>query len=472
MPIDTTASAVATNALRSIPFGDIIGSPLTACIEAQAKAAQTTWEFINQVGLSVDPTTGEKKAVQVVFQYQRDGRMVNIVVPLLAIVPIPYISIDSIEIDFKANISASSSTYSENTTSEESKASGKAHMEIGWGFFKASLDMEASYSSKKDSKATSESKYSVEYTMDVNVKAGQASMPAGLATVLNLLGNSMTEANPTGSIALDRQLIIVDGDTPALEAHVKGPTGLLAEGVSVKFVTTGGDADKVKIFQVDGKTAIPTEGLKTDANGVARVVISGLDDNKVTTLKVTATKGDKLSKDLDANVTVNVRTKTKALSGNGGGGGGGGGAQQGIGPMRGARGQLEGAAEETGLQRYDPKITFALYPQEVSFQGDDPVEVEVELKDDDVGAIANTQVRFAMPAAARKQFTITSAQKTKLDKQGSLLVNTNEDGRATVILIPTKGRKVLDKPIEIPATASVYDDGLNRYLAVTNLVVR
>lgn len=47
--------------------------------------------------------------------------------------------------------------------------------------------MNASYSSKKDSKATSDSKYSVEYTMDVAVKAGQDSMPAGLSKILELL---------------------------------------------------------------------------------------------------------------------------------------------------------------------------------------------------------------------------------------------------------------------------------------------
>lgn len=470
MPIDPEASAVATSALRAIPFGDIIGSPLNAAIEAQAKAAQTTWQFINQVGLSVDQTTGEKKAVQVVFQYQRDGRMVNIVVPLLAIIPIPYIAIDSIEIDFKANISASSSTYNEATTSEATNASGSASASVGWGPFKASFQMQAGYSSKKDSKATAESKYSVEYTMDVNVRAGQASMPEGLAKVLNLLGNSMAESNPAGSVTLDRQLIIVDGDTPALEAHVKGPTGLLVEGIPVKFVTSGGNADQIKIFQADGKTEVPTTGIKTDVNGVARVVLAGLDDNKMTTVKATALKGGKMPKDLDATVTVTVRTKSKALTSGGNGGGGGGGAQQGIGPMPAARALEAGGG--TALQKYEPKISFAIFPQEVSLEGDEPVEVELELKDEDVGALPDTQIRFQMPAAARKQFSITSAQKSRLDKQGALLVNTDKNGRATVKLIPTKGRKALDKPIEIPATANVYDDGTNSYLAVTHLVVR
>jgi hypothetical protein len=76
-----------------------------------------------------------------------------------------------------------------------------AHAEFGWGMFKVSADFKANYSSKKDSKATAESKYSVEYTMDVKVHAGQDSMPAGLATVLGILQSSITSGTPGGRLA-------------------------------------------------------------------------------------------------------------------------------------------------------------------------------------------------------------------------------------------------------------------------------
>ena len=50
MAVDKTPSQVATSALQAIPFGSIIGGPLKACVEAQALAAKTTWEFIQNVG--------------------------------------------------------------------------------------------------------------------------------------------------------------------------------------------------------------------------------------------------------------------------------------------------------------------------------------------------------------------------------------------------------------------------------------
>lgn len=191
MIIDRTPSQVVTNSLQAIPFSSLIGGPLNACIEAQAMAARRTWEFIQEAGLEVDPETGEKKAVNVTFSFMQGGRMMQLDVPLLTIVPIPYIAIHDVDINFKASISASTSTATEQ--SEGTSMGGDLSMNGGvkLGLFHVDAKLNANYSSKKDSKATAESKYCVEYTMDVAVKAGQDSMPAGLAKILEILGNSL-----------------------------------------------------------------------------------------------------------------------------------------------------------------------------------------------------------------------------------------------------------------------------------------
>ncbi len=200
MSIDTTPSQVATNALQGIPFSQIIGSPLKAAIEAQAMAAETTWKFIQTVGLNTDKD-GNKTAVNVSFDFLQNGRMARLNVPLLTIVPIPYIAINSIDIAFKAKINAESSTHTEASESSEMKAGGSFSASVGFGPFSAKLEASASYSSKKDSKATQDSKYSVEYTLDIAVKAGQESMPAGLARVLDILNNSLSVNEPKGELA-------------------------------------------------------------------------------------------------------------------------------------------------------------------------------------------------------------------------------------------------------------------------------
>lgn len=207
MAISNAPAQVATNALQAIPFSSMIGGPLKACIEAQAMAAKTTWDFIQEVGLNIDPETGEKSAVNVSFSFMQGGRMVQLNVPLLTIVPIPYIAIHSVDINFKASISASSSSFNETTESTSMGGSADVTAGLKVGPFHMDAKLSANYSSKKDSKATEESKYSVESTIDVSVKAGQDSMPAGLAKVLEMLGNSLDVSDVKGTLEVNAQTL-------------------------------------------------------------------------------------------------------------------------------------------------------------------------------------------------------------------------------------------------------------------------
>jgi len=256
MAIDTTPSQVATSALQAIPFGSMIGGPLKACIEAQAMAAQTSWQFIQEVGLNTDPNTGKKEAVNVSFEFLQNGRMVQLNVPLLTIVPIPYIAIHDIDINFKANISASSSSVSEQSSSSALDAGAEVTAGLKVGPFHMDAKMNANYSSKKDSKATQESKYSVEYTMDVAVKAGQDSMPAGLAKVLELLGSALDVSDPEGTLEVSARKLVLSKDKEgnaipvSLIATYKNGKGIF-ESEAIGLFTKSND----KLEPVDIKTA-------------------------------------------------------------------------------------------------------------------------------------------------------------------------------------------------------------------------
>jgi len=239
--IDTTPSAVATNALQSIPFGSIIGAPLSACIEAQAKAAKTSWEFIKEVGLT-EKQDGGKEAIYVNFEFRKNGRSTTLSVPLLTIVPIPYLAIKDIDISFKANISAAASTSTTTSKSLEMGASMKAKAGFNLGIVSGSMEMSASISSKKDSTATRDSKYSVEYTMDVNVKAGQDDMPAGMAKVLEILNESIDTIDRKGEITVSEQHVrLVEGSGSAYVTY-KDPDGYY-------------NSSLIEVYErVDGKT--------------------------------------------------------------------------------------------------------------------------------------------------------------------------------------------------------------------------
>ena len=219
-------------------------------------AAQTSWQFIQEVGLNTDPNTGQKEAVNVSFQFMQNGHMVQLNVPLLTIVPIPYIAIHDIDINFKANISASSSSVSEQSSSSALDVGAEASIGAKWGPFHMDAKMKANYSSKKDSKATQESKYSVEYTMDVAVKAGQDSMPAGLAKVLELLGSALDVSDPEGTLEVSARKLVLSKDKEgkaipvSLIATYKNGKGIF-ESETIGLFTKSND----KLEPVDIKTA-------------------------------------------------------------------------------------------------------------------------------------------------------------------------------------------------------------------------
>lgn len=172
----------ALNQLNNLPFDNIIGGPLNAAINAQAQAAETTVDFIQRVGMQ--EVNGEKEAINVQFVYEdSSGQARRITVPILAIVPIPFIVIDNINIAFKAKITASTHA----TSSQSKSSSGYIRGSAGYRGRRFRASLSAGYSAKKDSKASQDSKYAVEYTMDVQVNASQAGLPAGMEAVLGFL---------------------------------------------------------------------------------------------------------------------------------------------------------------------------------------------------------------------------------------------------------------------------------------------
>lgn len=169
--------------LSSLPFGAMIGGPLSACVEAQEQAAETTMRFIQNVGLNLDGDTVRN----VVFTYEKEGRKVQLSVPLLTIVPIPYIAIESVDISFKANVTAMETEHaSQSEHDSDTRLSAYTSRRHRYGVY-------SSYSTKKDSYSSQNSSYNVEATIDIAVHARQDSMPAGLGKVLEILNTCISE---------------------------------------------------------------------------------------------------------------------------------------------------------------------------------------------------------------------------------------------------------------------------------------
>lgn len=244
--------------LQGLPFDNLIGGPLNACIKAQNDAAKTSINFIDEVCLNKDEETGEKSAVYVSFSFIQNGRKVVINVPMIAIVPIPYIAINSIDISFKATVNGVESESSSTETEYESKENKKSTRKTGW-FRKKTTTINSTFSTKRDSKSTQDSKFSVEATIDVAVHAGQESMPAGMAKILEMLGAAMDLCSPDGELSVNDTTFYAEKDPNSGQNATK----YLPVKVIAQYKTPNGLYDPTNIKCENAKEAMVNQMDKT-----------------------------------------------------------------------------------------------------------------------------------------------------------------------------------------------------------------
>ena len=185
--------------LQAMPLENLIGSPLVAAVKAQNLAARTTVDFVNAVGFN-ENADGTKEPVNVTFTYQEGDQNRHIIVPLITILPIPYLRLDDVNINFKASIVATGDEGQ--STSAQLDAKQEAELKVGYGPYSANV--QAVVAADRASDQSKNSRFSIEYTMDVNVHAVQDDMSAGMQRVLSILQNSITTvpappAGPTGT---------------------------------------------------------------------------------------------------------------------------------------------------------------------------------------------------------------------------------------------------------------------------------
>ncbi|MCI6490427.1 MAG: DUF2589 domain-containing protein [Prevotella sp.] len=244
--------------LQGLPFDNLIGGPLNACIQAQNDAAMTSINFINNVCLNEDKETGEKSAVYVSFSFIQNGRKVVINVPMIAIVPIPYIAINSIDISFKATVNGVESESSSTETEYESKGTKKSTRKTGL-FRRKTTTINSTFSTKRDSKSTQDSKFSVEATIDVAVHAGQESMPAGMAKILEMLGAAMDLCSPDGELSVNDTTFYAEKDPNSGQNATK----YLPVKVIAQYKTPNGLYDPTNIKCENAKEAMVNQMDKT-----------------------------------------------------------------------------------------------------------------------------------------------------------------------------------------------------------------
>ena len=271
--VDKAFVSDSINLLGKISFDELIGNPLRAAVKAQRDLAKETLSYIREEGIKVDED-GQGQITYVTMNFFRDGKQVKMRVPLLTLMPVPRLSISTMSYTFKAKVNAMSgvvasvgsggtpinagmSTDNSSKSAASAKAttnsSSKGNNEKTGDEPAASTDnsavssnktaasatgtkstisttptMSVGYSSKKDSGATRDSRYSVETTMDISITASEGEMPRGIDRLLGVLDDSTEVIDPKGTLQVSADRISLVNNYGVISVSYRNGKGAYA----------------------------------------------------------------------------------------------------------------------------------------------------------------------------------------------------------------------------------------------------
>lgn len=175
--------------LGSIDFGQVIGGPLVAAVEAHNMAQLTVADFIQTIGFrDTDDDGNADEVFMVSFAYERDvtdaegtttTKNFTFTVPFILLIRLPYFDVDSVDISLNVELTS----VETRSTSTAFGIDAEAKVRHGWLVGKASFKVNTSYSRSTKSGSRVERKYSYQ----VKVHAGAEEPPEGVNKLLDAL---------------------------------------------------------------------------------------------------------------------------------------------------------------------------------------------------------------------------------------------------------------------------------------------
>lgn len=123
--------------------------------------------------------TVKENTVQIPATVQK----MNLEVPILTMMPIPFIKIEHADIDFNVKINSVTNTNSSSTSNTKTDLSVQSS-------FLAKTSLSASFSNQKSTNSSEEVKK--DYSLNISIHAVQDDMPAGVSRILDILEESVT----------------------------------------------------------------------------------------------------------------------------------------------------------------------------------------------------------------------------------------------------------------------------------------
>lgn len=185
-----------------LPMDALIGGPLNAAADANAKMALSQTKFLldtcfvkngTEPNISYQPLMVQMEFSRSIRQEDQSTTQVQTLfhLPLMTLLPLNALAVDQVDIHFDMEVYSS---YAEELSVEKKEhLGGEASLEakIGWGVFSATVRGNVSYDSNQTTSESQHYKKNNAAKYSINVHAGQLPLSRGITTLLDIFSKTV-----------------------------------------------------------------------------------------------------------------------------------------------------------------------------------------------------------------------------------------------------------------------------------------
>lgn len=188
-----------------LPMGSLIGGPLMAACQANQQMALTQVDFLMSTCFEQGTAKDKGSYTPIMIDLELTRAVITpgtstpdikpftstIKLPLLTIVPLNSLGVDSVSVDFQMQVSSSfskdNSTDNKSNTHEEAEVDAKARL----GLWSVEIKGHVSHDQSHEDASKSHYQKSNTATYKVNVHAGQLPLPTGVTTIIQAFAQNI-----------------------------------------------------------------------------------------------------------------------------------------------------------------------------------------------------------------------------------------------------------------------------------------
>lgn len=201
--------------LRNLPLEQLISAPLNAVIKAQAQAAMTTVQFIEEVGfirkedtdsfsLFDTPANSAKndydvRVAKLQISVDKDGvkTVTNVDLPFITLFNVPSFEINNFDWSFNVKLKSMQSFSAKFATSSTTATTGNVGGSLNiFSLLKIGGGMKVESTTKTDFESRFKTGREQEYNLNINIKGNSAPLPKGIETLLSIAENATKITTP------------------------------------------------------------------------------------------------------------------------------------------------------------------------------------------------------------------------------------------------------------------------------------